>query len=225
MNWSGNCEEPWQIEFVPVRKSESETLPLTSVIVISVSPCPGGAFVEEPESYHVVSGKVEKIPFETWIEKVKTSYPGVPKEIRRKEWSSKKSEDVCTRITQVLMNSGDEEGVEESWNTLHNQENQNINTNSIKLFHPDAAKYRQGGPKNVEMHLAKLADTISKSNNEECWITILGKVYFAAVRERLSGNHEKSWEIIKPEAFQQCFDVPAGLIPAAFYAHAAAVLM
>lgn len=57
----------WDIYFEPVKEAEGiNAVPNTFVIVISVVPCPGGVFLTEPESYHVVKGKVKAMSFVEW---------------------------------------------------------------------------------------------------------------------------------------------------------------
>ena len=57
----------WDIKFVPVKNCEE--CENRFVIVVSVSPCSGGVFIQEPESYYVENGEVKKMPFEIWMEK------------------------------------------------------------------------------------------------------------------------------------------------------------
>ena len=61
---SGKIErgKHWNIKFVPVKDCNEKRF----VIVVSVSPCSGGVFTKEPESYYVEDGKVKKMSFETW---------------------------------------------------------------------------------------------------------------------------------------------------------------
>ena len=56
----------WDIYFRTVKDTKGNAVPKTFVIVISVVPCPGGVFMTEPESYHVVKGKVKAMSFHEW---------------------------------------------------------------------------------------------------------------------------------------------------------------
>ena len=56
----------WDIYFESVKDAKGNAVPKTFVIVISVVPCPGGVFMTEPESYHVVKGKVKAMSFDEW---------------------------------------------------------------------------------------------------------------------------------------------------------------
>ena len=76
--WPDHCCKPqrgqeWDIFFVPVKNSEGEVIPSIFVIVIAVGCCSGGVFVDVPESYHIVDGKVEKMSLELWKAKFLSS--------------------------------------------------------------------------------------------------------------------------------------------------------
>ena len=61
------CKEiNWDIRFHPVVDEERKSVRSTFVIVIVVAYCPGGVFLQVPESYHVVDGHVEKMQLKTW---------------------------------------------------------------------------------------------------------------------------------------------------------------
>ena len=54
----------WDIDFIPVVNCDVNEKRF--VIVVSVFPCSGGVFTEEPESYYVEDDVVKKMSFETW---------------------------------------------------------------------------------------------------------------------------------------------------------------
>ena len=56
----------WEISFISVKNKTHSDLKLY-VINISVKPCPGGVFIDEPESYCVVENRVEKLSFSKWM--------------------------------------------------------------------------------------------------------------------------------------------------------------
>lgn len=69
--WSEPSHKPkrgreWEIFFERVKDSEGKSIPSTFVIVIAVACCSGGVFVDVPESYHIVRGKVEQMSLEVW---------------------------------------------------------------------------------------------------------------------------------------------------------------
>ena len=69
--WGGD-ERPqrgreWDIYFEPVDDEGNSTVnSQTFVIVVYIAPYSGGVFVAEPESYHLVEDKVERMCFKTW---------------------------------------------------------------------------------------------------------------------------------------------------------------
>ena len=65
----GPCEgENWDIHFHPVCDKTGRPVESTFVITIVVARCPGGVFLKEPESYHIVDGVVEKMKLDSWNE-------------------------------------------------------------------------------------------------------------------------------------------------------------
>ena len=64
-----------KIFFLPVRHHDAHP---RYVIKIRVDPCPGGVFIQEPESYYVVSNSVVKLPFPNWIACLEGSTVEIP---------------------------------------------------------------------------------------------------------------------------------------------------
>ena len=67
----------WKIFFLTVSHEKSNVYS-RYVIKISVDPCPGGVFIQEPESYYVVSNSVVKLPFSSWIACLEGSTVEIP---------------------------------------------------------------------------------------------------------------------------------------------------
>ena len=63
----GFCEF-YKISFLPV--SNHDDAHQSFVIKISINRCPGGVFVENPESYYVLGNCVVKLPFSKWIARI-----------------------------------------------------------------------------------------------------------------------------------------------------------
>ena len=206
------CGKQWDIKFVPVKNCDSETLPLTFVIVISVLPCSGGVFAEEPESYDVVDGKEKKIPFDTWKEKIKTPNSGLKQkdegrmEIER--WSLD-SENTYMQVTGELVRRGHNrewQAIREICKTLCKQENQHVNTKRVARFHLIA----------VECLLGVHADMLK--NLIMCDKDGMLKIYAPKT------PNQDTWKRIE-EVLQDGVPYAASsLIPAAFYVNAASVL-
>ena len=73
MIWPNNAPQRgvhWDIFFVPLVDDEYKQIPSAFVIVVTVVQCAGGIFTDTPESYQVVNGKPEAIPFEIWKQRV-----------------------------------------------------------------------------------------------------------------------------------------------------------
>ena len=95
MVWPTECEGPkrgqhWEIFFEPVHGVNGDVVPSTFVIVVYIAHCAGGVFTEEPESYHVVNGKVKKMDYNKWRERIFQTT--LPQHVSRVQWSSKKME-------------------------------------------------------------------------------------------------------------------------------------
>ena len=72
-------------------------IPSTFVVVVTVVQCAGGVFAEEPESYRVVNGKVETIPFELWKKRIGSNRGSNKSSLEcdgRKDLRSKSSPDI-----------------------------------------------------------------------------------------------------------------------------------
>ena len=68
MMWPQHVEKNkfWKIAFLPV-KDQNDVDAKIYVIKISVKPCHGGVFIDEPKSYYVVENRVEILRFHKWI--------------------------------------------------------------------------------------------------------------------------------------------------------------
>ena len=56
----------WDIQFTPVKDESQNEIPSLFVVIISVVPLRGGLFIQEPESYHVVQNRHERMSFTEW---------------------------------------------------------------------------------------------------------------------------------------------------------------
>lgn len=73
MIWPNNAPQRgihWDIFFEPLVDNGYKQIPSAFVIVVTVVQCAGGVFAEKPESYRLVNGKQEAIPFEIWKKRV-----------------------------------------------------------------------------------------------------------------------------------------------------------
>ena len=79
MIWPNNAHQRgihWDIFFEPLVDNGYKQIPSAFVIVVTVVQCSGGVFVEKPESYRLVNGKPEAIPFEIWKKRVTSDETG-----------------------------------------------------------------------------------------------------------------------------------------------------
>ncbi|XP_028404271.1 uncharacterized protein LOC114526926 [Dendronephthya gigantea] len=98
--------EQWEIFFEPVLDEKSNPIPSTFVIAIFIAPCFGGVFTEEPESYEMLQGKVERMSFETWKAKLQPGglnkrKPVIPLTIKRISLSPA-AEKRCIEVNEAL---------------------------------------------------------------------------------------------------------------------------
>ncbi|XP_031562507.1 uncharacterized protein LOC116298259 [Actinia tenebrosa] len=84
----------WNISFVPVCAGDSMTeIPGLYVIVISISACPGGVFLNHPETYIIENCKVAKMEFKRWKKRVlhDAHMQDIVKFCRENSWSESHS--------------------------------------------------------------------------------------------------------------------------------------
>ena len=98
----------WEIFFEQVLDKESKPIPSTFVIVIYIAPCLGGVFTKEPECYEMVEGKVVKMSFITWKERILQSselfhLPRTPFTVKHVTWSSSMIQKIYTGVDQILV--------------------------------------------------------------------------------------------------------------------------
>ena len=98
----------WEISFEPVLDDNSAPVPSTFVIVIYIAPCFGGVFTEDPECYEMVKGKVVKMSFSTWKERILqpiqlVSLPIPDSTMKRLTWGSSRIQKICSRTDELLI--------------------------------------------------------------------------------------------------------------------------
>ncbi|XP_028404404.1 uncharacterized protein LOC114527034 [Dendronephthya gigantea] len=143
--------EHWEIFFQPVLDEKSNPIPSTFVIVIFIAPCFGGVFTEEPESYEMVEGKVERMPFITLKEKLqpagqKKRKQKVPSAIKRISLSSA-SKKRCLKVLEVLtdaINNGEMESFESRASQLERSYPNDLGVQLVVLARRVMACYRRG---------------------------------------------------------------------------------
>ena len=101
-------EVDWAIFFEPVLDENSAPIPSTFVIVIYIAPRPGGVFTKEPECYEMVEGKVVKMSFTTWKERILQpvelfSQSITHLNVKRTTWSSLKKKSIFNKADKQLL--------------------------------------------------------------------------------------------------------------------------
>ena len=147
MIWPEHIGQPkrgkhWNIFFEPVVDENSKPIPSTYVIVIYIAPCLGGVFTEEPECYEMVEGKVNKMSFATWKERIlgPVEVESVPHAIGRSTitWISKKTQKLCTRafciLANCLNNGGDLKGFRDKSNAIKQMFPANVELQLVVLL-------------------------------------------------------------------------------------------
>lgn len=88
----------WDVKYILVKESDNEA---KFVIVITVFPCCGGVFTEEPERYYIEHGEVKKMNFEHWRISMRGEN-ALQLELKGSHWSSKNREKGYMKLTQRL---------------------------------------------------------------------------------------------------------------------------
>mgnify|MGYP002803372239 FL=1 len=215
--------EQWDIQFVPVKNSKNETITLTFIIVVSIQPCSGGVFTQEPESYYVENNEVKEMPVEVWKANVFYKVPKPMRTLERIRWSKPKEAKNYMRLTERLENFrqlGKWETIEKVYETFTEGNNFSVNTKLIVIFQLIAVKYRQGNDVARDL-LEKFRAEMNKAEDEP--IFKLEERYSTSAIERSQGEYKKAWNTID-EGLKIADKAPAGFVTASFFAQAALVL-
>ena len=129
--------EHWDIFFKPVMDSP---IPSTFVIVVYIAPCMGAVFVEEPECYHVVNGKVSQMSFATWKERIllPANDESIPTKVNNiTTWRSQSNEKYCMDAFCTLthcLNNGDWDGLEKNSIQIENKYPKSVEIKLVVLL-------------------------------------------------------------------------------------------
>ena len=240
----------WKIDFVPVyikkqcgMSSLSEVCDETFVIVLSIAKCPGGVFVKEPESYQLVDGKVTKIPFPLWKQKVaedssksvdslalhqsnakvdcKFLQPVVYKAIGTKKWSSVVQEERCMKVTQLmenLRNNGNWNQIDAIARKVITGENKDADLKLAVTFQCTAAAYRQNKYQEAYTFLQSYHSLLKEAKNPA--IFEVQELYSWSAIKRAEKNYRDSYKYAYDALQKMQFIVP-GWITAWFLCNAA----
>lgn len=244
--WLGLKDGPsksknWDIYFHPVVDKEGISVESTFVIVIVVARCPGGVFLKEPESYHVVNGCVEKMHLNTWKEYLlsKISYdqagavhntsgesmldipcPGL---LGRSQWSSNQSRKKYDYVNGILIRMVND-GLWDEFLARAKKEEANCRLGGVKLaisLVRITADYKQGYFKKAEDGIEEYRSRLSQS--EDVLISETREFLLRSSLERCKGNIRESYEQAQ-NGLSLVEQIPAGIVAGEYYANIATVI-
>ena len=248
MIWpEGNSERFWRIEFVPVVDEHDEPRQDTFVIVLTVAHCSGGVFVELPESYHLVHGRVEKISLEFWKQMIKDDASGgtgnsptdecttsiqrgaiipvcISKNVGVIGWSSPKVEGEYMKVAQTmenLRNNGNWSAIDRIAAEILTPENKNADLKLAVTFQCTAAKYRQNKYEDAYDYLQSYHALIALAKNPI--IFEVQELYSKSAIKRSERDYQESYRYTY-DALQKMEQIVPGWITAWFLCNAASLL-
>ena len=218
--------QQWEIHFVPVEDSKGIPIPSTFVIVIYFARCPGGVFAEEPESYHLVEGKLEKMNFTVWKRKVSHPECNIINVNDGKPITDRTSyRSVYQSLTKMLNNNcswSELKQASESAEGSYDEVNVKLEVKLICLSKLVSYCYRRGDFSQAEDLLGKYRSVLSESKVSSVFEVL--EQYLHCAMERSRGDNEKSYEIAK-NCSKRVDEMPAaGIITAAFHVLAGTVV-
>ena len=248
MVWLGLEGEPrkeinWDIHFHPVVDKKRRPIPSTFVIVIVVAQCPGGVFLREPESYHVVDGCVEKMQLGTWKDYVfskksleETNAVHTTKfeptsalqlycqrPVGRCQWSSvgnRKKYDSVNGILIRMIN-------DKSWDVFRTRlikVEETCCLGGIKLvilLMKATASYKQSNFEQADKYVKEYGKALSQS--EDVLISKAREFLLKSSVERCKRNIEESYKHAK-NGLVLAEQIPAGIVAGEYYANIGTVI-
>jgi hypothetical protein len=240
----------WKLHFVPVLEKLGQSLGDlrrdTFIIVVSVANCPGGVFVEEPESYHLVNEMVTRMPFPCWREKLvadnsrcgtkfgfhnnmvcrscRTIAPVTMLSVAPKGWSSPKQEDEYMEVTQLmedLRNNGNWSEIDRIEKKLLTPSNTDTDLKLAVTFQCIAAKYRQNKYEQAYEFLEIYHSLIKLAKNPA--IFEVQELYSWSGIKRSERDYQESYRYTY-DALQKMQLIVPGWITAWFLCNAASLL-
>lgn len=215
----------WDIFFEPVQDTNGNAVPSTFVIVIYVASCSGGVFTEEPESYHLVGGEVQKMSFQDWWENFTgvgkhARLLSVPSRVSRLTWSSKRNRRVFEEVTTMLIQHRNDEKMKD-YNALCKvavkhfaDSNAALVVTTDNVIVASKSSYFGKAKSLLEQFPALLASSKDSSIFEVIMLLLQCMI------ERMQGNNEICYEIVQ-RGLQLSQLIPVELYSIWFYFEAA----
>ena len=210
----------WEIFFEPVFDDNSSRIPSIFVIVIYIAPCLGGVFIEKPECYEIVEGKVAKMSFTTWKSRILQPIelfhlPIIYSIGKRTTWGSAKIQKVCSLADELLIttiNNGN--SIQTISNNLVKKNPDLIEVKLLILAKNVMASYRSSSFKAARVMLDEYDKSLTTAT--EFWMFDAIRVYLEAAICSVQGDVEAVSNIL-PKALDQARNITPGRISAAIY--------
>ena len=234
MIWPRHCNKQqlkgkqWDIFFVPVKDSKKHPIASVFVIVVAIARCHGGVFTDEPESYHIVDGKVEMVNFAD-VQNYFGDSSGaqselIPSEIQRVPWSSKENKRIYQALTTKLVQFRNDKKSQE-FKTLCQLAVSKYPKSCATLVctaEEAAIACKNNEFKTAKSLLSEFLGTLNQSTvNDVSFFEVRGLCLKSRI-ERAEGKFEDSYSTVK-DGLQKMQLVPADFLTVWFYIHAAAV--
>ena len=217
----------WDIFFEPVVDEDNKPIPSTFVIVIYIAPCLGGVFTEEPECYEMAEGKVRKMSFFTWRERMllpgwSCSGEEIPPSIQRITWSSAVARESFTfggEKLRTLISNGHWDATLKTCEVLCKNP-QSCEMLLLILSKKITAFNRRGQFKKAHDLLEEYERILPQAKDR--FIFEVLKLYLGAALERATGDLRALKELLSA-ALSMAEQIEPGLVTAIVYVFAATV--
>ena len=191
----------WDVFFEPVSGVSGSDPKF--IIVISVAPFPRGVFAKEPESYHVVNGKVRSLGYLEWKKRLcqhrisdRTPKVDIQLTVGRSSWSSVSAKKMHEHIVDQLVklrNNGSKQDFQEYTTELLKNPDCTINTKIIIQQQRAVYLFREGNYEKAEKLLQENKGLVSKSLDAA--IYNVRRLYWMCVVKRSQGELQESDEL------------------------------
>ncbi len=213
-------KEHWDIFFEPVFGDSSAPIPSIFVIVIYIAPCLGGVFIKEPECYEMIEGKVVKMLFTTWKERILQPIelfhlPITDSTVTRITWGSYRIQRICSSADELLVatvNNG--KSIETISKSLVKKNPELIEMRLLIWAKKVIGSYRTCCFKEARVVLEEYNKSLRTAT--EFWIFDAIRVYLIMAICSTEGDVEAVNNIL-PEALVQAGAITRGRISAAIY--------
>ena len=238
MIWLGLEDGPrrginWDIFFHPVVDKEGRPVKSTFVIVIVVARYhPGGVFLQEPESYHIVNGRVERMELDTWKEYLfsKRSHNEAsalqiqcPDTVGRCQWSSVRNRKRYDYFNGVLIRMVNDGLWKEFWARAKKEETDCFEggIKLVILLTKATASYKQGNFEQAYLDIEEYRRALSQS--EDRLISETREFLLRSSVERCKGNIRESYKHAN-NGLALAEQIPPGIVAGEYYANIATVI-